>query len=113
MDEDILVPLIQMVVALIVCVGPILLLVVGIVIAAVFLRRRKPKEVPQAEPSPAPVTTPPAEPTWEPAPSTPPEPQPAAGPSLPVEPAVRNCSSCGAENPVDNTFCEYCGERLE
>ena len=113
MDEDVLISLIQIVFALIVCVGPILLLVVGIVIAAVFLRRRRPKEVPHAQPRPEPAPPVAAEPSWEPAPSTPAEPQPAPGPSLPVEPAVRNCSSCGAENPVDNTFCEYCGERLE
>ena len=108
-----LAPLIQMVLALICCVGPILLLLVGIVIAAVFIRRSGAKVVPQAEYGPEPVPPAAPEPALEPAPPAPAEPQPAAGTPPPVEPAVSKCSTCGAENPVDNTFCEYCGARLD
>lgn len=83
-----------------VCLVPVAI-AVGVVIALLVVRgRRKPKaesreEAPQA-----------------PAPAAPREPAARPGPSLASKPVVKSCSSCGADNPADNAFCEYCGASL-
>jgi len=95
-----------------ICLVP-LVIVVGVVIALVaFVGRRKPKAdrgewVPQAPTPEAPMK-----------PVTRTETSPAAEPPARTratavpEPVMNSCSSCGADNPVGNAFCEYCGASL-
>ena len=87
------------------CLIPIVIVVGVAVVLLVVLRRGKPKAAPEktAARKPAPVRK--AEPTA--ATSTEPAPQPKA---VTVEEiATKSCASCGADNPADNAFCEYCG----
>ena len=82
------------------CFVPIVLAVVAVIALLVFAGRRKPKTGPQqATPSRAatPVET---------------EPVAEAKPAPAPEPAKKSCASCGADNPVDNAFCEYCGASM-
>jgi len=77
------------------CLVPIVLAVVVVIALLLFAGRRKPKTPPQK-----PAATPKAEPA------------PRSKPVTVSDLATRSCSSCGADNPVDNAFCEYCGASL-
>jgi hypothetical protein len=95
-----------------ICLVP-LVIVVGVVIAlVVVVGRRKPKAesgewIPQAPTREAPL-----EPVTRT--ETPPAAEPPARTraTAVAEPVMKSCSSCGAENPVGNAFCEYCGASL-
>lgn len=82
------------------CLVPIVLLVVGLVVLVLFLRRRQPQEVIPSPPRPKAV------PAAEPVPAV------KTRATAVSEPVVKSCSSCGADNQVDNAFCEYCGASL-
>jgi hypothetical protein len=88
------------------CLLP-LVVVVGVVGALlVVVRRRQPQAEPKvARPRQAAAVVA-ARPVAEAKPTAGAKPTPAA------EPAVKSCPSCGADNPVDNAFCEYCGASL-
>src|SRR4030042_3866247 len=95
-----------------ICLVP-LVIGVGVVIALlVIVRGRKPKAesgewVPQA-----PAAEAPREPVarTETAPAA--EPPSRTRATAVAEPVMKSCSSCGADNPVGNAFCEYCGASL-
>jgi hypothetical protein len=89
-----------------VCLVPIIV-VVGVVVGLlVVLGRRKPKAEPKsAEPRRAAVVV-------EPKPAAAATPSVGAKPTPATEPAMKSCASCGADNPLDNAFCEYCGASL-
>lgn len=93
--------LVVVIVQLVACVGLIVVPIAGIALLVFFVARRKPKAAPEAEPR------------WETAVAAPPPAPPEPEPSAPVEAALRKCPSCAAENPPDNAFCEYCGEKLQ
>jgi hypothetical protein len=90
-----------------ICLVP-LVIVAGVVIALlVVVRGRKPKAesrewIPQAprESVARPETSPASQP-----------PATTRATAVP-EPLMKSCSSCGADNPVGNAFCEYCGASL-
>ena len=89
-----------------VCLLPIIV-VVGVVVGLlVVLGRRKPKAEPRAaKPRRAAAVV-------EPKPAAAAKPAMEAKPTAAAEPAMKSCPSCGADNPVDNAFCEYCGASL-
>ena len=91
-----------------VCLVPIVLAAAVVIALLVFVGRRKPKTAPQnaatRKPAPAPKAEPSAAPRAEPAPRS----KPVKMSDL----AMKSCSSCGADNSVDNAFCEYCGASL-
>lgn len=97
----------EMVIISCVCLVPIIL-VVGVVALVMVVGRRKPKAAPRKaavrKPAPAPKAKPAATPKAKKA--TPPKPVKLA------DVATKSCPSCGADNPADNAFCEYCGESL-
>lgn len=101
MDFDMFEGLAQMIVPLAVCCVPIVLAVAVAIVLLVVVGRRKPKAEPKkASPPRAAAVV---------------EPKPAAAEPKPTpvaEPAMKSCPSCGADNPVDNAFCEYCGASL-
>ena len=102
MDFDAFEGLIQMIVPLVVCCLPIVLAVGAILVVLVLFGRSKPKA--KAEPKKA--SPPKAAAVVEPKPAIEEKPKAAAVPGL------TSCGSCGAENPADNAFCEYCGASL-
>jgi len=82
------------------CLVPIVLAAVAVIALLVFAGRRKPKagrEPAKPARAAAPVET---------------EPVAEAKPAPAPEPAKKSCASCGADNPEDNAFCEYCGASL-
>jgi hypothetical protein len=97
----------EMVVISCVCLVPIIL-VVGVVALLVVVGRRKPKAAPQKAVARKPAPAPKAEPAASPKAASAPEPKPVKLADV----ATKSCPSCGADNPADNAFCEYCGESL-
>jgi len=94
------------------CLVPIVI-AVGVVIGLlVVVGRRKPKTESREEAPHAPAPAAPREPVAEPAPSLAPELAVKARATAVSEPLVKSCPSCGADNPVGNAFCEYCGASL-
>jgi len=83
-----------------VCLVPIVLAVGAVIVLLVVFGRRKPKAEPKrsSPPKAAAVV----------------EPKPAAEakPKAVAVPDLTSCGSCGADNPADNAFCEYCGASL-
>jgi hypothetical protein len=103
MDFDMIDGLGQMIVSLVVCCGPIVLAVGAIIVLLVIFGRRKPKaEAEPKRPSPPKKAAPAAEPKSA----------AEAKPKAVAEPDLTACGSCGADNPADNAFCEYCGASL-
>ena len=95
-----------------VCLVPVAI-AVGVVIALLVVRgRRKPKAESREEAPQAPAPAAPREPVAEPAPSLAPELAVKTRATAVSEPVVKSCSSCGADNPAGNAFCEYCGASL-
>ena len=93
----------QMILSLVFCCVPIVLAVGAIVVLLVIFGRRKPDAKPKAErPSPPKKAAPVAEP----------KPAAKAKPKAVEVPDLAACGSCGADNPADNAFCEYCGASL-
>ena len=90
------------------CLVPIVLAVVVVIALLLFAGRRKPKTPPQKPAAGFPA----AGPKVEPAATPKAEPAPRSKPVTVSDLATRSCSSCGADNPVDNAFCEYCGASL-
>jgi predicted lipid-binding transport protein (Tim44 family) len=105
---DALLPLVQLLMSIAICVVPIVLVVGVIVVLVVVLARRKPQAASQTKPAAKPKPTPRA----EAAPQPKAEPAPAAKAVMVEEIATKSCPSCGADNPADNAFCEYCGASL-
>jgi len=100
MDFDMVEGLVQIIVPLAVCCVPIVLAVGAVIVLLVVFGRRKPKAEPkQASPPKAAAVV-------EPKPAAEPKPKAVAVPDL------TSCGSCGADNPADNAFCEYCGASL-
>lgn len=95
-----------------ICLLP-LAIVVGVVIALlVVVRGRRPKaESPERIPQAA-APAAPREPVVRSEPSPASEPPARTRATAVPEPVMKSCSSCGADNPVGNTFCEYCGASL-
>jgi hypothetical protein len=93
--------IVELLLLLCVCAVPVVLVAAGLIALVVFLRRRPPQEaVPRATPpQPAPLPQTPPAVTEE--------------PSAPSEVLTKSCPACGAENPLDNDFCEYCGAALD
>jgi hypothetical protein len=83
-----------------VCLVPIALAVGVVVALLVVVGRRKPKAEPKraSPPKAAAVVAP--------------KPAAEAKPKAVAEPDLTSCVSCGADNPADNAFCEYCGASL-
>ena len=100
MDLDLISQLLELGLPLLLCVGPILLTVGAIIVLVVILARRKPKTAAKVAPSGAPTPSVATESALE------------STPAVSAEPATKACPSCGAENPADNAFCEYCGASL-
>jgi hypothetical protein len=95
-----------------VCLVPIVI-VVGVVVALlVVVGRRRPKAESRAQIPHAPAPAAPREPAARPEPSLASEPAAKTRATAVSEPVVKSCPSCGADNPVDNAFCEYCGATL-
>jgi len=95
-----------------VCLVP-LVIVAGVVIALlVVVRGRKPKADSREEAPQAPAPAAPREPAARPGPSLASKPAVKTRATAVSEPVVKSCSSCGADNPADNAFCEYCGASL-
>ena len=83
-----------------VCLVPIVLAVGVVVMLLVVVGRRKPKAKPKK------ASPPKAAAVVEPRPPAEAKPKAVAVPDL------TSCGSCGADNPADNAFCEYCGASL-
>lgn len=90
------------------CLVALVLAVAVVVVLLVVITRSRsqaaPKKAAARKPAPArkvePTVAPKAEPT------------PAAKAVTVEDIATKSCSSCGADNPADNAFCEYCGASL-
>jgi len=98
----------ELMVILCVCCVPIIVVVGAVIGVLVFMGRRKPKPAPQRvapqQAVPAPKAKPPVDLETK---------APAGAKAVTVsDVATRSCPSCGADNPVDNAFCEYCGASL-
>jgi hypothetical protein len=94
------------------CVVP-LVIVLGVVIALlVVVRGRRPKVEGRAEAPQVPAPMAPIKPVARPEPSPASEPPAKTRATAVEEPLMKSCSSCGADNPVGNAFCEYCGASL-
>ena len=103
----------EMVILSCVCLVPIAI-VVGVVVALlVVVGRRKPKAKSREEAPQTPAPIAPREPVARPEPSPASKPAATTRATAVSEPVVKSCSSCGADNPVDNAFCEYCGASLK
>ena len=94
-----------------VCLVP-LVIVVGVVLALLAVRGRRPKPESRERIAQAPVPEAPREPVAGPETSPAAEPPATTRAAAAAEPLMKSCSSCGADNPVDNAFCEYCGASL-
>jgi hypothetical protein len=91
------------------CLVPVII-VVGVVVGLlVVVGRRKPKAEPKA-PAPRRAAAVATKPVAEEKPAA--KPTVEEKPAPVAEPAMKSCTSCGADNPVDNAFCEYCGASL-
>jgi len=88
-----------------VCCVPIIV-VTGVVVGLlVWMGRRKPKPALQKVPPRAPAPPRDAKPVA----TEESDPTPGAKAVTVSDVATRACPSCGAENPADNSLCEYCG----
>jgi hypothetical protein len=95
----------ELITILCVCCVPIIV-VAGVVIGLlVWIGRRKPKRDIQEVPPRAPAPPSRAEPM------SPENLEREAGAKAVTasDLATKSCPSCGGENPVDSSFCEYCG----
>jgi len=95
-----------------ICLVP-LVIVVGVVIALLWVLRGRRTKVEIGERVPqAPAPEAPREPVART--ETPPAAEPPARTraTAVAEPVMKSCSACGADNPVGNAFCEYCGASL-
>jgi len=90
------------------CLVP-LVLAVGVVVALlVVVGRGRSQGAPKKAAAPKPAPARKVEPTVAPKA----EPTPAAKAVTVEEIATKSCASCGADNPADNAFCEYCGASM-
>jgi hypothetical protein len=95
-----------------ICLVP-LVIVAGVVIALlVVVRGRKPKAesrewIPQASAPEAPRDS-----VSRPEPALASQPPATTRATAVPELVMKSCPSCGADNPVGNAFCEYCGASL-
>jgi len=93
-----------------VCLVPIIAVVAVVIALLVVVGRRKPKAESREEAAPlTPAPAAPREPAARLEPSSGSEPAVKTRATAVSEPVVKSCSSCGADNPVGNAFCEYCG----
>jgi hypothetical protein len=90
------------------CLVALILVVAVVIVLLVVVGRRKPKTVPQKAAARKPAPARKAEPTVAPKA----EPTPGTKAVTAEEIATKSCPSCGADNPADNAFCEYCGAPL-
>ncbi len=90
------------------CLVPLVLAVVVVVVLLLVVGRRKPQAEPKKTTARKPAPSRKVEPTVAPKA----EPAPAAKAVTVEEIAMKSCSSCGADNPADNAFCEYCGASM-
>jgi hypothetical protein len=90
------------------CLVPIVVVVGVVVVLLLVLRRGKPKDVPQKTAAPRPASAPKAGAAAVPKA----EATPLSKAVTMSDVAMKSCSSCGADNPADNAFCEYCGASL-
>jgi hypothetical protein len=95
-----------------VCLVPIVIAVGAVAALLVVVGRRKPKAERGAQVPQAPAPAAPRELAARPETSPEPEPAEKTRATAVSEPVVKSCTSCGADNPVDNAFCEYCGASL-
>ena len=100
MDFDMIDDLVQMIVPLAVCCVPIVLAVAVVIVLLVVVGRRKPKAEPKKASPPRAAAVVETKPATE------------AKAKAVEAPDLTSCGSCGADNPADNAFCEYCGASL-
>jgi uncharacterized membrane protein len=100
MDMEVFWTIIGYLVSIAICAVPVILVLGVVIFLVVTLARRKPKATSQRKPAAKPKAAAGVEAA----------PQPKA---VAVEEiATKSCSSCGADNPADNAFCEYCGASM-
>jgi hypothetical protein len=109
---DALMALVQFLVSIAICVLPIVLVLGAIVVLVVVLARRKPQEAPRTKATAKPKPTAEPKPTAKPKPAAEVEAASSTKAVTVEEIAMKSCSSCGADNPADNAFCEYCGASM-
>jgi hypothetical protein len=98
----------ELMVILCACCVPVIV-VAGVVIGLlVFIARRRPE--PALEPAPPQASVP--TPRVDPLDDRDADPSPRAKAVTVSDLALKSCPSCGADNPADNSFCEYCGASL-
>jgi hypothetical protein len=98
----------ELIVILCACCVPIIV-AAGVVIGLlVFIARRRPEPALQQTPPRAPVPFPEVKPVDD----RDADPSPRAKAVTVSDLALKSCPSCGADNPADNSFCEYCGASL-
>jgi hypothetical protein len=90
------------------CLVPLVLAVGVVVVLLLVVGRRKPQAAPKKATARKPAPAPKVEPTM----ASKAEPTPAAKAVTVEEIATKSCASCGADNPADNAFCEYCGASM-
>jgi hypothetical protein len=90
------------------CLIPIVLAAAVVIVLLVFVRRGKPETAPQKAPTRKPAPSSASEPAAAPKE----DPIPRSEPVTMSDLTTKSCSSCGADNPEDNAFCEYCGASL-
>jgi hypothetical protein len=100
--------LVSPLVSIAICLLPIIVGLVALVVLVVILSRRKPKAASEKAPARQPASAPKAKPAASPKAEAAPQPKPVKLADV----ATKSCPSCGADNPADNAFCEYCGESL-
>jgi hypothetical protein len=94
------------------CLVP-LVIVVGVVVALLMVVRGRRPKAESGEWAPrAPTPEEPKEPVARSETSPAVEPPAKARATAVAEPVMKSCPSCGAGNPVNNAFCEYCGASL-
>ena len=108
MDLDTIEVLVGMLIPLAVCVGPVVLAVAAVAVLVVIFGRKKPKAAPKKAAARKAAAAPKATRVATRKAKKAPQPKPVKLEDL----ATKSCPSCGADNPSDNAFCEYCGESL-